>query len=85
MVAEGSDIAGIDDVSSVVVGEDSSHEELIRDLYPDVELVVVENPASFPGMIERGEVDALVRDLYEDWPDNVVNVQLLCELDNAYP
>ena len=55
MVAEGSDIAGIDDVPSVVVGEGSSHEELIRDLYPDVELVVVDNPASFPGMIERGK------------------------------
>ncbi len=85
LAPEDSAISSIDDVSTLAVGNGSSHEELVRTMYPDIDLVPVSNNASYTGLIARGEVDAVVRDFAEDWPDGVVAVQVLFELDNAFP
>jgi basic membrane lipoprotein Med (substrate-binding protein (PBP1-ABC) superfamily)/DNA-binding SARP family transcriptional activator len=84
-VPRGSAIASIDDVSRVVVGEGGSHEQVMRRLFPEVELVIVRDPSSPPGLVERGEADALVRDLSNAWPFHFVNVQVLEELFSAFP
>ena len=81
----GSAIASIDDVSRVVVGEGGSHEQVMRALFPEIELVIVRDPSSPPGLVERGEADAYVRDLSNPWPPQFVNVQVLEELFSAFP
>ena len=56
----------------------------MRALFPEVELVSIKDGSGGPGLVERGEADALIRDLANSWPHHFVNVQVLEDLLSAF-